>query len=279
MKTNIWSTRRFFRKEWIIFAPPSTRIERNPSFPNTDKRFGKSTWYEGSLCRIQTKAPFDRYNPILLGEEHEVVAIIVVSADRPFRILEFKGVLSRLSTMILYGLFPLTNRTSSRGLSRMMVSAPTNTASWKLRNRWAKRREAGPLIHLESPVVVAIFPSKVWANFAVTKESRVLRYFIRANFCRDLPKFPISWSVRRGIFPILVLTIVLFILKRVNLLWRIVKTFCFPTGRFPVPLMPYKIHKTGTCYISDDENGTEMSFYCFGCVGRSSVERENLKIL
>jgi len=225
MKINIWSTKRFFRKDWIIFVPPSTRIDRIPFLPNSNMRFDMSTWFEESLRKIQTSAPFDRNNLILLGEESAVVAIIVESAALPFRIFEFRGVLSRLSTMILYGFFPLTNRTSSWGSSWMMVSTPTSTASWKLRKRWTKLREIGPLIHLESPLAVAILPSKVWANFNVTNGSWVLRRFFCTNFCKDLPKFSISLSVKIGILTILSLTIVFFISNRLNLTQKIVKDF------------------------------------------------------
>ena len=58
---------------------------------------------------------------------------------------------------------PGTIRTVSWGLSASTVSAPTITASQAARMAWETRRSSAPLIHLESPLLVAIRPSSVWA--------------------------------------------------------------------------------------------------------------------
>jgi hypothetical protein len=59
--------------------------------------------------------------------------------------------------------------------------------------------EVGPLIHFESPLAVAIFPSKVWANFSVTNGKPVSRYRVRIRFLSEFSNFKIFLSVKTGI--------------------------------------------------------------------------------
>ncbi len=77
------------------------------------------------------------------------------------------GMRSLLSTITRTGLRPGTSRTVSRGLSARMVLTPTITASCEARNACTRRRDSGPVIHLEAPVRVAMRPSSEMASFKV----------------------------------------------------------------------------------------------------------------
>ena len=90
----------------------------------------------------------------------------------------------RESTTIRRGFLPRTRRQVSSGSSFRTVPAPTRIASWARRSRWAKRSDAGELIQREWPVAVAIRPSRVWANFRVTKGMPVRMYLKKTSFCR-----------------------------------------------------------------------------------------------
>ena len=57
-------------------------------------------------------------------------------------------------------------RAVSSGSSAITVPRPTMIASIRPRSSWTRRRDSSPLIHRESPVRVAIFPSSVMAHFA-----------------------------------------------------------------------------------------------------------------
>ena len=59
-------------------------------------------------------------------------------------------------------------RAVSSGSSANTVFAPTITASTRPRSSCTRRRDAPPLIHLESPALVAILPSSDIAHFAMT---------------------------------------------------------------------------------------------------------------
>ena len=63
---------------------------------------------------------------------------------------------------------PPAIRQVRRGLSAATVPAPTITASASLRQRWTSARDAGELIHCESPEAAAIRPSSESASFSVT---------------------------------------------------------------------------------------------------------------
>ena len=57
----------------------------------------------------------------------------------------------------------------SFGLSVATVPAPTAMAGKRRRQRWTSARASSPVIHLESAIRVAIFPSRVVATFAASK--------------------------------------------------------------------------------------------------------------
>ena len=63
---------------------------------------------------------------------------------------------------------PRSSRAVSLGLSFNTVPAPTTTASDIARISCARCRAISPVIHCESPEYVAIFPSRLIANLAVT---------------------------------------------------------------------------------------------------------------
>ena len=60
-------------------------------------------------------------------------------------------------------------RAESSGSSANAVPAPTITASLRDLAWWTHSRDAGPVIHRDSPAAVAIRPSSVVASFSVTK--------------------------------------------------------------------------------------------------------------
>jgi hypothetical protein len=69
--------------------------------------------------------------------------------------------------MILWGLRPLANLTVSFGSSLSNVLIPTIMPSTEALKRWTLRRSAGDDIR-ESPVYVAIFPSRLIAALSIT---------------------------------------------------------------------------------------------------------------
>ena len=75
---------------------------------------------------------------------------------------------SVVSSTIRVGEAPGTMRTVSCGSSRITVPTPTMTPSHAARSACDSRRSDSPLIHLESPVDVAMRPSSVWAYFSTT---------------------------------------------------------------------------------------------------------------
>ena len=100
MITTRRSASRLWRKEVIIFDPPSTRMERIFLCPSWCKRLLKSTWPYRSFLISHTWAPVDCILLIFLRSEREVVAIMVKSAALSLSTLESSGTRSRLSTII-----------------------------------------------------------------------------------------------------------------------------------------------------------------------------------
>jgi hypothetical protein len=54
------------------------------------------------------------------------------------------------------------------GSSTITVLTPTKIASWMCRSRWLWRRDSSLVIQRDSPVRVAILPSRLIANLALT---------------------------------------------------------------------------------------------------------------
>jgi hypothetical protein len=59
---------------------------------------------------------------------------------------------------------------------------PTITASTWSRSSWTSRRERSLVIQRDSPVTVAIFPSKLAATLSKTNGRLVTMYFINTSF-------------------------------------------------------------------------------------------------
>ena len=84
------------------------------------------------------------------------------------RICASGGRRSVVSRTIRRGEAPGTRRTVSWGSSARTVPTPTSTASHAARRACDVRRSASLLIHFESPVRVAMRPSRVCAYFRTT---------------------------------------------------------------------------------------------------------------
>ena len=104
-----------------------------------------------------------------------MVARIVLEAISPDRSLQGNSTEALESTTTFQGLWTSANspRTVKEGLSRLTVPTPTMIASLSFRKRWACWRERSFEIHFDSPVEVAIFPSRLKAAFTVTKGNPV----------------------------------------------------------------------------------------------------------
>src|SRR5215213_11460653 len=89
-------------------------------------------------------------------------------AASALKTLAFIGTRSAESRTTRSGDAPGTMRTVNWGSSRRMVPMPTTTASQAARIACEIWRSASPLIHWESPLVVAMRPSRVWAYFSTT---------------------------------------------------------------------------------------------------------------
>ena len=83
---------------------------------------------------------------------------VVASSDSTLAVNGVRRVESRTTRI---GDAPGTIRTVNCGSSCSSVRAPTRTASQPARIAWVTRRSGSPLIHLASPVEVAIRPSIV----------------------------------------------------------------------------------------------------------------------
>jgi len=119
-------------------------------------------------------------NPIVAGSgikiledngRSNVVAIIVFDSESRFNSFESRGVFPWVSTITLTGSFPFLSSSLvvSIGSSAKTVPIPTIIADNLCLISCVNFLEASFVTHLESPVVVAIFPSNVMAVFIMQK--------------------------------------------------------------------------------------------------------------
>ena len=101
---------------------------------------------------------------------------VVLDPNLSLRTLASSGVRARGSNTILLrsgprhsGLGRGISRRVKDGSSDKIVFTPTIMASPSCRSFMPSRRAKGPVIHLESPLTLAILPSSVIAAFTVTK--------------------------------------------------------------------------------------------------------------
>ena len=155
---------------WSNIVPNSVPPDstKTPEIPLLYMLENKSGMLIRELCfgisQISTFGIFEKCELLLLD-----VAIIVVPGC--FRIIEFKGVLKFVSKMILNGWWELglpdLFRAVNFGSSLITVFTPTIIASESALSWCTNLLDFSPDIHFESPVFVAILPSKLIANFAV----------------------------------------------------------------------------------------------------------------
>ena len=69
------------------------------------------------------------------------------------------------------GWSPSTSRTESCGSSEMTVWMPTRMAAWRVRSRWVRRRDSGPLKETREPSEGAMAPFEDCAQLNVTTGS------------------------------------------------------------------------------------------------------------
>ena len=102
-----------------------------------------------------------------------------------------------LSTMIRSGFFPPGRREVNCGSSMITVWTPTMMPVRALRSWCTRSLAAGPVIHCDSPVRVAIFPSRDIAAFMTTKGSFFTMYFMNISFKRLLSsaRMPVTTSM------------------------------------------------------------------------------------
>ena len=93
---------------------------------------------------------------------------MVLYAFAVFTICESIGILSPLSQMIRTGLFSPGIRTFNIGSSARTVPIPAMIPIYWWRSSCTFFLALSPVIHLESPVRAAIFPSAVMAYFMTT---------------------------------------------------------------------------------------------------------------
>src|SRR5207245_9764444 len=121
----------------------------------------------GPFPQTKTFTPLLSRISILFFGALDVTATIVGISLAVLTTYEVSGVCALLSTMILWGLRPLANFTVSFGSSLSNVLIPTIMPSTEALKRWTLLRSAGDDIR-ESPVHVAIFPSRLIAPFGIT---------------------------------------------------------------------------------------------------------------
>ena len=154
-------------------APPSTSRVRTPraaisrNAAPTSRPPGP-----GATVRIRAPAASSAVRRSI-GAALDARRTVSVSAER---ILAVGGVRSWVSSAMRMGEAPDTRRTVSWGSSLSTVPTPTRTASQAARSAWESSRSRAPLIHLESPVAVAIRPSTVCAYFSTTHGPVVARH-------------------------------------------------------------------------------------------------------
>ena len=125
-----------------------------------------STDPSSALLTTTTPAPVERTAIRRSGADPSVVTTMVcASSENTFAVGGVRSVESRTTRM---GDGPSTMRTVSRGSSAATVPTPTSTASHAARRACETRRSSSPEIHFDSPVVVAMRPSSVCANFTAT---------------------------------------------------------------------------------------------------------------
>jgi hypothetical protein len=121
----------------------------------------------GPLPQTRTFTPLCSRILILFFGALDVTATTVGISFAVLTTYEVSGVRALLSTMILWGLRFLANLTVSFGSSLSSVLIPTIIASTEALNRWTLLKSAGEDI-CESPVYVAIFPSRLIAALSMT---------------------------------------------------------------------------------------------------------------
>ena len=94
---------------------------------------------------------------------------------------ELERFVSRMTRMASFPL-PWLSRVVKLGSSACTVLIPTKMASTACRSWWTTPRDCSLVTHLESPVRVAIRPSRVAAHFRMTKGRLVRMYFINISF-------------------------------------------------------------------------------------------------
>src|SRR3989338_8891928 len=102
--------------------------------------------------------------------------VAIITFDGSFKTFDPSGIFRVLSTIIFIGSFPPTNLESNNGLSLKTVLMPTMTASISFLISCTNFLASVLVIYLESPVEVAIFPSRDIATFKITKGLFVFVY-------------------------------------------------------------------------------------------------------
>ena len=87
------------------------------------------------------------------------ISLAVFTIFDPSEILKFESHITRI------GSFPCSIRAFNIGSSAKTVPIPAMIAAYWCRNVCACLLASSPVIHLDSPVAVAIFPSNVIAYF------------------------------------------------------------------------------------------------------------------
>ena len=151
----------------IISEPPSTSTDTISLLPSFLKRSLRLTLPFLSFFTTNTSTPCFFIAAIFPEGALDVVAIIVKCVLASVRTDDLTGIRSLLSTITRKGFFPFTCLTVNCGLSATAVPAPTIIPIFIPRRRWTYFRDASELIHCESPLLVAILPSSVWAYLTV----------------------------------------------------------------------------------------------------------------
>src|SRR5712692_22439 len=129
-----------------------------------------------SKCRRKTRDPVPQVRTVapaffkastLWSGALDVTAMIVRARDAVLITYASGGVRALLSIMILQGLRPRRNFTVSLGSSASKVPTPTIIPSTEARSLWTRLTSSGDE-SLDSPVDVAIFPSRLIEEFRIT---------------------------------------------------------------------------------------------------------------
>ena len=181
------STSLLSKKEASTVPPPSTSRLVISRSPRRSSRAARSTQPRSSGGRTHTSTPWASNAARWVEGMAGVVATTVLPGRAGSKTRAVSGARPRESRITRRGCFTsgLSRRVVRRGSSARMVLTPTQMASLMSRSSCTRRRAASPVIQRDWPVWVAIFPSRLIANFAVTKGRPVVIYLMKTSLsCR-----------------------------------------------------------------------------------------------